>query len=222
MSTSSHGVEIFHTETKKTTSHNRVRKAHDERLSDRDLEVQQPLTLCDDESDDCDERTQASAPINEQMSQEETNTRNKIPCAEVRNAVRDGMEFINRDSADQQADQNVWRPATQSQTSRPASDGLSHNFTQYDWFESQHDANLHVPVQSTAEERSEAFELERQNWLKQNTYEIVSKLSIPKEANVIGSHTDYRRKDNGMLKARIVPWGTETLKKTTCGANLHV
>ncbi len=37
--------------------------------------------------------------------------------------------------------------------------------------------------------------------------------SVPANSNTIGSHTDYRRKMDGSLKARIVPWGHRDAEK---------
>lgn len=56
-------------------------------------------------------------------------------------------------------------------------------------------------------ERKEAFQKEKAVWEFRNAYERVERSQVPKEANILGSHTVYLRKDNGMPKARIVPWG---------------
>ncbi len=36
--------------------------------------------------------------------------------------------------------------------------------------------------------------------------QVVPSNSVPDDSNIIGSHTDYRRKMDGRVKARIVPW----------------
>lgn len=56
-------------------------------------------------------------------------------------------------------------------------------------------------------ERQVAFDKEHSDWHSKAAFKRVNKSEVPQEANIIGSHTIYRRKDDGTAKARIVPWG---------------
>lgn len=59
----------------------------------------------------------------------------------------------------------------------------------------------------TESERSGAFARELQSWIDIEAYVPVPIKEAPPGSNVIGSHTVFRRKDDGSVKARIVPWG---------------
>lgn len=55
-------------------------------------------------------------------------------------------------------------------------------------------------------ERAKAFKRELDTWVRKAAFERVDKKDVPLDANIIGSHTVYRKKDDGSVKARIVPW----------------
>lgn len=66
--------------------------------------------------------------------------------------------------------------------------------------------------QST-EERDAYFKKELQVWKTRNAFKRIEKVDAPADANIIGSHTIYRRKEDGSAKARIVPWGHRDLAR---------
>lgn len=52
------------------------------------------------------------------------------------------------------------------------------------------------------------------SWNNKKAYVRVSLSVAPFGANIIGSHTIFKIKDDNSVKARIVPWDIETTKKT--------
>ena len=56
-------------------------------------------------------------------------------------------------------------------------------------------------------ERQTAFDAELAKWGKRKAYTPVHANTVPKQANIIGSHVIYKRKLDMTPKARIVPWG---------------
>lgn len=65
----------------------------------------------------------------------------------------------------------------------------------------------------TTADRIKSYEMERQNWTDKNAMKVINRTEVPQEANIIGSHVVCRRKQDGTLKARIVPWGNHDLQK---------
>lgn len=59
----------------------------------------------------------------------------------------------------------------------------------------------------STEERTASFNKELQVWKNRKAFKRIGRNDAPAGANVIGSHTVFRRKDDGSAKARIVPWG---------------
>lgn len=77
------------------------------------------------------------------------------------------------------------------------------------------------------QERIDAYNREYRAWVTEDAFERVDRSSVPREANVIGSHALYKRKDDGSMKARIVPWGhrdeeRNSLRSDSPCANLEV
>ena len=66
---------------------------------------------------------------------------------------------------------------------------------------------LFLTGQLTESEKAEAYKKESSTWKSQNAFVSVKRDSVPKSANIIGSHVIYKRKPDGSAKARIVPWG---------------
>lgn len=64
-----------------------------------------------------------------------------------------------------------------------------------------------LEISKTNEDRGEAYDREYTSWFKKDAFDRVERCSVPTDANIIGSHTVYRRKDDGSMKARILPWG---------------
>lgn len=59
----------------------------------------------------------------------------------------------------------------------------------------------------TEQERAAAFQAELKKWQKRGAYTPVKAETVPKDANIVGSHVIYKRKLDLTPKARIVPWG---------------
>lgn len=59
----------------------------------------------------------------------------------------------------------------------------------------------------TKSECRDAFSRELESWKENDAFIRVPYSSIPRDANIIGSHTIFKRKDDRSVKARIVPWG---------------
>lgn len=80
-----------------------------------------------------------------------------------------------------------------------------HSSTSISWSNSSF---LTEPRKSlTSEEKVASFNKELKVWKDRGAFKRISKSDAPNDANIIGSHTVYRRKDDGSAKARIVPWG---------------
>lgn len=65
----------------------------------------------------------------------------------------------------------------------------------------------------SSEERRRAYASEFNSWVAEDAFIRVERSSVRKDANVIGSHTVFHRKDDGRVKARIVPWGHRDLER---------
>lgn len=61
--------------------------------------------------------------------------------------------------------------------------------------------------QSEPEERRSAYMREYNAWIRENAFVRVENSSVVGISNIIGSHNIYYCKDEGIVKARIVPWG---------------
>lgn len=66
----------------------------------------------------------------------------------------------------------------------------------------------------TDSEKRESYNRELSAWHEMDAMIEVPRSSLPSEANLIGSHVVYRRKPDGTLKARIVPWGHRDVDKS--------
>lgn len=55
-------------------------------------------------------------------------------------------------------------------------------------------------------EKRLAYDREYRSWVKEEAFVRVSRDSVEPDANIIGSPTIYKRKNDGRMKARIVPW----------------
>lgn len=71
----------------------------------------------------------------------------------------------------------------------------------------------------TPAEKLAAFAQERNSWIKNKAYIRVDRSSVPSDANTIGSHIIYSRKDDGTPKARIVPWGHRDRERNDLGTD---
>lgn len=60
-------------------------------------------------------------------------------------------------------------------------------------------------ISKTNEDSGEAYDREYNSWVKEDAFERVERRLVPADANIIGSHTVYRRKDEGFMKSSIVP-----------------
>lgn len=58
-------------------------------------------------------------------------------------------------------------------------------------------------------EKMDAFEKELENLETNKAFSRVKRNTVREGANIVGSHVDYLRKDDGSAKARIVPWGKQ-------------
>jgi len=65
----------------------------------------------------------------------------------------------------------------------------------------------------THAERADAYQREQNNWNDMGAMKTVAISTVPKSANVIGSHVRYIRKPDGKVKARICPWGNHDVDK---------
>lgn len=63
------------------------------------------------------------------------------------------------------------------------------------------------------EELRREYATEFNCWVREKAFIRVGRSSVPKDANIIGSHTIFSRKDNGRAKARIVPWGHRDIQR---------
>lgn len=59
----------------------------------------------------------------------------------------------------------------------------------------------------TPEGKKAAYEREMNIWVVNKAMKVIDRDEAPLGANIIGSHTNYRRKTDGTIKARICPWG---------------
>eukprot|EP00171_Calliarthron_tuberculosum_P023073 IDg23073t1 len=78
-------------------------------------------------------------------------------------------------------------------------------------YSDQVEDNSHAPITNT--EKRSSYAAERNNWDRMQAIQIVSRKDIPPDANLIGSHVIYKRKQDGRVKARIVPWGHKDAEK---------
>lgn len=69
-----------------------------------------------------------------------------------------------------------------------------------------------MTLKATEEERRRSYLNEYQSWIKEDAFIRVAPSFLIKNANVIGLHNFYLRKDDGSLKALIFPWVIETLR----------
>lgn len=60
---------------------------------------------------------------------------------------------------------------------------------------------------ATDDEKKEAYNRERFNWIKNDAMKIVPKVSVPEEANIVRSSVIYNWKDEANVTSRIVPDG---------------
>lgn len=65
-------------------------------------------------------------------------------------------------------------------------------------------------------EKAQAYKKERGTWEDQAAMDIVPKNSVDYHSNIVGSHVIYKRKPEGTVKARIVPWVIRTQRKVIC------
>eukprot|EP00171_Calliarthron_tuberculosum_P023568 IDg23568t1 len=62
-------------------------------------------------------------------------------------------------------------------------------------------------------ERRISYAKERNAWDVKEAIMVVERRSVNPNSNIIGSHVVYKRKPDGSVKARIVPWGHRDLEK---------
>ena len=60
---------------------------------------------------------------------------------------------------------------------------------------------------ASAEERQESYFREKESWIEKRAMRIVKRDAIPQGSIFIGSQIVFRYKNNGIVKARIVPLG---------------
>lgn len=192
-----YGVEISHNGIMKTSSHNRIRHLGDTTNASAKPNTARPASpSIYASSSDSEEDT---SPPNEELT---ARPRNRIPAFELRNVILDGQTH----GIDSEPQDNPQRPLTRSQANL-LTEHVDHSEKE------RPDLGISYLQMSEEEERTKAYQREKLNWQSQNAYELVARSSVPSGANIIGSHTIYLRKDDGTLKARIVPWGHRDSEK---------
>lgn len=69
------------------------------------------------------------------------------------------------------------------------------------------------------EEKEKAFQKELASCHKNNAFYVTPLKDVLPNVNMVGSHTTFRSKDYGPVKARIVPWGYRDVKKDDVRSN---
>lgn len=64
-----------------------------------------------------------------------------------------------------------------------------------------------IDISNSNKERTDAHNHEYGLWVVKDPFERVERFSVATDSKIIGSHTVYRRKDDGAMKARIATWG---------------
>eukprot|EP00171_Calliarthron_tuberculosum_P001417 IDg1417t1 len=197
-------VTVMHQNRRKTSGLSRIRKTLPK---DAIIEHQE-------------EAIKAPFPITQQCSEEmltpdpsqSTNVNPKRIPREVAQLQRDA-KFTNnstpsepRMTRQQTRQLNEASRANAAANANASSNAFSTSTSSTEWYTSYiTDAITAQPI--TNAEKMESFARERKVWSDKNAFEEVPGNSVPQGSNVIGSHVVYRRKNTGVVKGRIVPWG---------------
>ncbi len=193
---SDHIVTVIHDEKVKTSSLNRVQKTRPP-LDD--------IVIYEDEDDEQSNPAADQDPVADSADQRTNQDHGAVP---VRDTVPP-QDF--GDDGD-----GPWRVGWKRPPGLPEAElANTANFTSY--LTSACNCVSHISEGCThlisPSEKREAYEREAKNWRDMRAMKVIPAKSVPADANIIGSHTDYRRKMDGTVKGRIVPWGHRDSEK---------
>lgn len=158
-------------------------------------------------------------PLHIEEQNEPRNPSRRIPQSEVRRILTDAQSVIA-------APLGATRSQTRSQTNELGASSAEGNEAEevavhetndetnatllVSPAEAQHgdeSTESSVMKKLTDDEKRLAFRVELGNWERRGAFTPVETKSVPRDANIIGSHSIFKRKLDGTAKARIVPWG---------------